>query len=452
MVEMMDITSQQLKDLIELRQVRNLRLIFDEYNLIDLAEIVEQLELKEILFLFKTLKKDITAQIFTYLTYEKKQEIIQSFTSVEITAMLDNLYTDDIVDFLEEMPANIVKQVLNSASAEQRADINLLLSYPDDSAGSIMSTDFVELESSDTVARAIRKIKQQGKTAETISVSYVISENRELVGTIRLRDILLAEKEDTVEDLMDVDVISVRTHDDQESVAHVIKRYDITVVPVVNDENRLIGIITVDDIIDILEDEVTEDIQKMAAIRPIDGSYLKTSVKEMTKSRITWLLVLMVSATFTGSIISGYEEALLLIPALAASIPLIMSTAGNAGSQASAMVIRGIAVGELSMSDYFKVILKEIQVAFLSGLVLFLINWLRLMILTPQTSVTVDLVISLTLMLTVIISKLVGGILPLMAMFFKQDPAAMAAPLITTMVDAVALMIYFNLAVSMLGL
>jgi magnesium transporter len=452
MVEMMDITSQQLKDLIELRQVRNLRSIFDEYNLIDLAEIVEQLELKEILFLFKTLKKDITAQIFTYLTYEKKQEIIQSFTSVEIMAMLDNLYTDDIVDFLEEMPANIVKQVLNSASAEQRADINLLLSYPDDSAGSIMSTDFVELEASDTVARAIRKIKQQGKTAETISVSYVISENRELVGTIRLRDILLAEKEDTVEDLMDIDVISVRTHDDQESVAHVIKRYDITVVPVVNDENRLIGIITVDDIIDILEDEVTEDIQKMAAIRPIDGSYLKTSVKEMTKSRITWLLVLMVSATFTGSIISGYEEALLLIPALAASIPLIMSTAGNAGSQASAMVIRGIAVGELSMSDYFKVILKEIQVAFLSGLVLFLINWLRLMILTPQTSVTVDLVISLTLMLTVIISKLVGGILPLMAMFFKQDPAAMAAPLITTMVDAVALMIYFNLAVSMLGL
>jgi magnesium transporter len=402
--------------------------------------------------LFKTLKKDITAQIFTYLTYEKKQEIIQSFTSVEIMAMLDNLYTDDIVDFLEEMPANIVKQVLNSASAEQRADINLLLSYPEYSAGSIMSTDFVELEATDTVARAIRKIKQQGKTAETISVSYVISQNRELVGTVRLRDILLAETEDTIEDLMDVDVISVKTHDDQESVAHVIKRYDITVVPVVNDENRLIGIITVDDIIDILEDEVTEDIQKMAAIMPIEGSYLKTSVKEMTKSRITWLLVLMVSATFTGTIISGYEDALLLIPALAASIPLIMSTAGNAGSQASAMVIRGIAVGELSVSDYLKVIFKEVQVAILSGLVLFAINWLRLMIFTPETSMTVDLVISLTLMLTVVISKLVGGVLPLLAMFFKQDPAAMAAPLITTMVDAVALMIYFNLAVSMLGL
>ncbi|PKM63573.1 MAG: magnesium transporter [Firmicutes bacterium HGW-Firmicutes-20] len=452
MVEMMDITSQQLSELIELRQVRNLRSIFDEYNLIDLAEIVEQLQLKEILFLFKTLKKDITAQIFTYLTYEKKQEIIQSFTSVEIMAMLDNLYTDDIVDFLEEMPANIVKQVLNSASAEQRADINLLLSYPEYSAGSIMSTDFVELEATDTVARAIRKIKQQGKTAETISVSYVISQNRELVGTVRLRDILLAETEDTIEDLMDVDVISVKTHDDQESVAHVIKRYDITVVPVVNDENRLIGIITVDDIIDILEDEVTEDIQKMAAIMPIEGSYLKMSIKEMTKSRITWLLVLMVSATFTGTIISGYEDALLLIPALAASIPLIMSTAGNAGSQASAMVIRGIAVGELSVSDYLKVIFKEVQVAILSGLVLFAINWLRLMIFTPETSMTVDLVISLTLMLTVVISKLVGGVLPLIAMFFKQDPAAMAAPLITTMVDAVALMIYFSLAVSMLGL
>ena len=452
MVELMDITSLQLKELIELRQVRNLRFIFDEYNLIDLAEIVEQLELKEILFLFKTLKKDITAQIFTYLTYEKKQEIIQSFTSVEITSMLDNLYTDDIVDFLEEMPANIVKQILSSVSSEQRADINLLLSYPEDSAGSIMSTDFVELEASDTVARAIRKIKQQGKSAETISVSYVISQQRELVGTVRLRDILLAEADDTVEDLMDVDVISVKTHDDQESVAYVIKRYDITVVPVVNDENRLIGIITVDDIIDILEEEVTEDIQKMAAIIPIEGSYLKTSVAEMTKSRITWLLVLMVSATFTGSIISGYEDALLLIPALAASIPLIMSTAGNAGSQASAMVIRGIAVGELSMSDYWKVIWKEVQVALLSGFVLFVINWLRLMIFTPESSWTVDLVISLTLMLTVVISKLVGGVLPLMAMFFKQDPAAMAAPLITTLVDAVALMIYFNLAVSMLGL
>jgi magnesium transporter len=232
----------------------------------------------------------------------------------------------------------------------------------------------------------------------------------------------------------------------------VIKRYDITVVPVVNDENRLIGIITVDDIIDVLEEEVTEDIQKMAAIIPIEGSYLMTSVAEMTKSRITWLLVLMVSATFTGSIISGYEDALLLIPALAASIPLIMSTAGNAGSQASTMVIRGIAVGELSMTDYWKVIWKEVQVALLSGMVLFVINWLRLMIFTPETSMTVDLVISLTLMLTVVISKLVGGVLPLIAMFFKQDPAAMAAPLITTMVDAVALMIYFNLAVSMLGL
>ena len=247
MIELMDVTSQQLKELIELRQVKNLRLIFEDYNLIDLAEIVEQLELKEILFLFKTLKKDITAQIFTYLTYEKKQEIIQSFTSVEITSMLDNLYTDDIVDFLEEMPANIVKQILSSASAEQRAEINLLLSYPEYSAGSIMSTDFVELEANDTVARAIRKIKQQGKSAETISVSYVISEERELVGTVRLRDILLAETDDTIADLMDVDVISVRTHDDQESVAHVIKRYDITVVPVVNDEKRLIGIVTVED-------------------------------------------------------------------------------------------------------------------------------------------------------------------------------------------------------------
>lgn len=452
MIELSELHKEMLQELISLKQIKKLREIFDEFNLIDLAEIVEQMELQEILFLFKTLKKDITAEVFTYLTYEKKEEIIKSFTGPEITSMLDNLYADDIVDFLEEMPANVVKHVLAAATNEQRAEINLLLSYPEYSAGSIMSTDFVELESKDTVGRAIEKLKKQGERAETISVSYVIDAKRLLVGSVILRDIVLSDPDEIIEQIMDTDIIAVKTHDDQEEVARIISKYDINVVPVVNDENRLIGIITVDDIIDVLEEEVTEDIQKMAAIIPTEGSYLQMTIKEMTRSRIVWLLLLMISATFTGLIIEGYEAQLLIIPALAGAIPMIMSTAGNAGSQASTMVIRGIAVDDLTYKDYLKVLWKELQVSLISGVVLFGANWVRLWVFKPGTAWQIDLVISATLLLTVIVAKLVGGILPLIAMFFKQDPAAMAAPIITTIVDAVALIIYFNLAVAILGI
>mgnify|MGYP001073354667 CR=1 FL=1 len=440
-----------LKEHIENHNIKELRYLFDELNIIDMTELVAQLKLEEILFLFKTLKKDITAQIFTYLPYDTKQDIIQTFTGGEIKSMLDNLYTDDIVDFLEEMPANVVRHVLMAATKEQRDEINLLLSFPEYSAGSLMSLDFIELDASDTIAKAIKKIKRQGQKAETISVCYVIDKTRKLVGTITLRTILFAKDNEIIEDLMDIDMIFVETHDDQEEVAKVFSKYDLTVIPVVNDEQRLIGIVTVDDIIEVVQEEVTEDIQKMAAILPVEGSYLESSVFTISKSRIAWLLILMVSATFTGNIIAGFEDRLSLVPALAYFIPMIMSAGGNAGSQASTMVIRGIAVDQLTVKDYLRVMIKELEVAFLSGSVLFVANLLRLIFFVADADFTVSLVVSATLFLTVMVAKLVGGLLPLIAKALKQDPAAMAAPIITTIVDAVALLIYFGLAVTILG-
>ncbi len=452
MIDMEQCSVELLQEHINNRSIKELRHLFDELNIIDMTELVAELTLEEILFLFKTLKKEVTAQIFTYLPYDVKENIIQTFTSGEITAMLDNLYSDDIVDFLEEMPANVVRHVLLAATREQREEINLLLSYPESSAGSLMSLDFVELEASDSITKAIKKIKRQGKKAETISVCYVINEQRRLVGTISLREILFAKDDDVISDLMDIDMIFVETHDDQEEVAKVFARYDTTVIPVVNDEQRLIGIVTVDDIIDVVQEEVTEDIQKMAAIIPVEGSYMESSVLTITKSRITWLLVLMVSATFTGNIIAGFEDRLSLIPALAYFIPMIMSAGGNAGSQASTMVIRGIAIDQLTGKDYIKVMIKELEVAFLSATVLFGANLLRLILFVPSTNIRVDLVVSATLFLTIMVAKLVGGLLPLIAKSLKQDPAAMAAPVITTIVDAVALMIYFGLAIAILGI
>ncbi len=450
MIDIDQISVAVLKELIAERNVKTLRYLFDELNIIDLTEMVSQLENEEILFLFKTLKREISAEIFTYLPYEDKENVIQSFTSGEITSMLDNLYSDDIVDFLEEMPANVVRHVLLAATKEQRDEINLLLSYPENSAGSLMSLAFVELEASDTIKKALKKVKNQGKKAETISVCFIIDDHRKLVGTISLRAMLFAKDDEIISDLMDIDMVYVETHDDQEEVAKVFARYDMSVIPVVNDELRLIGIVTVDDIIDIVQEEVTEDIQKMAAILPVEGSYLDSSVFKISKSRIAWLLVLMISATLTGNIIAGFEDRLSAIPALAYFIPMIMSAGGNAGSQASSMVIRGIAIDELSVKDYWRVMIKELEVAFLTGAVLFIANLVRLVVFMPSTNFRVDLVVSLTLFLTIVTAKLVGGLLPLIAKSFKQDPAAMAAPVITTIVDAAALLIYFGLAFALL--
>jgi magnesium transporter len=433
--------------LIAARKVSEIRALFEFYNIIDLATLCEDLNLEALLMLFKVLRKDIGAELFTYLSFNKQQEVIEAFSGPEIKRMLENLYSDDIVEFIDELPSNLATKILRHASEDQRADINLLLSYPEDSAGSMMTVDFVELKRTDSVKRAINRVKQQGRVAETITNCYIVDENRSLVGSIRLRDILFAEEDEIIEDLMETDVIALLTSDDQEQVANTFKKYDYNVLPVVNNEFKLMGVITVDDVLDVMYEETTEDMQKIAAIQPTDGSYKETNILEMTKSRIVWLVVLMVSATFTGFILQGYEEALTYIPALAISLPMIMSTAGNAGSQASIMVIREIALEEVKLTDLWKVMVKELKIALVIGLILFVINVLRLMIFNPENSIQVDLVISLTIFVTVLLAKATGGLLPLLALAIKQDPAAMASPLITTIVDALALLVYFNLAI-----
>lgn len=438
--------------LIEGRKFQEIRDTFNYYNMVDLALMVEDCSVDQILMLFKILKREISAEMFTYLSNTKQEELINAFTKLEIKGMLENLYSDDIIDFIEELPSNLVKKILQSASDDQRSEINLLLSYPEDSAGYMMTTDFVELKVGDSVKRAITRIKTQGKVAETISNCYIVNENRTLVGSIRLREILFADEEEMIVDIMDRDVITVMTRDDREVVANVFKKYDYSVIPVVNDEEKLIGIITADDIIDVIYEETTEDIQKIAAITPMEGSYTETNIIEMAKSRVSWLIILMVSATFTGLIIQGYEQTLTLIPALAASMPMIMSTAGNAGSQSSIMVIRGISVDNMSIKDFWLVIWKELKIGLVIGIILFIVNVIRLMIFTPDVSIQADLVISFTVFVTILMANITGGLLPLFALIFKQDPAAMASPLITTIVDALALIVYFKLAMQFLAI
>lgn len=451
-MENLEITTSLLKELIGNKEVKKLREIFDEFNIVDLAGFVDELSLNDILFLFNILKKEITGEMFSYLNNETQSSIIEAFTSNDIRSILENMYTDDVVDIMDDLPANLVKKVLQAASPQQRSEINTILSYHPGTAGYIMSTDFVELKDTDTVEMAIKRIKRQGKVAETISFCYIVDKKRRLVGTIALRDILFEDSDDMISDHMERDVISVKTNDDQEEVAHVASKYDLLVVPVVNDEDCLIGIITVDDILDVIEEEVTEDIQKMAAIVPVEESYLKTSIWDMAKSRLPWLCALMITATFTGSILTQFEDALAVIPALSSFVPMIMGTAGNAGGQASTMVIRGISVDGLSFKDIWSVLWKEFRVGIVCGMLLFIVVLIRMMVLPPDVSIKIAAVIALSMVLAMIAAKMAGGLLPLLAESLHQDPAAMAAPLITTIVDTLSLLIYFILCVKILGI
>jgi len=357
-----------------------------------------------------------------------------------------------MVDVMEDMPANLVKKVLQAASEEQRSEINMLLSFAPNTAGSMMSTDYLELDAMDTVSEAIKKIKRQGKVAETISFCYIVNRKHRLVGAIALRDILFAPVNSYIEDLMDRDVVYVQVNDDQEDVAHTMSKYDIMVLPVVNDQNCLIGIITADDVIDVMEEEVTEDIQKMAAIVPVEESYLDTSIVELVKSRLPWLLALMITATFTGNVLASYEEALAVIPALSAFVPMIMGTAGNAGNQASVMVIRGISVDDLSWKDMLKVLWKEMRVGIICGAILFVVVVIRIMVIPPDVALDIALVIALSTVISLVAANMAGGLLPLLAHACKQDPAVMAAPLIATVIDTLSLMIYFFLSMKLLGI
>ena len=442
---------EELKELIETKQYTRFRQELDEMNDADIAVFLENLEDEQLLKIFRLLPKDMAADVFSYLEIEIQQGIITHLSDKEAANIINNLMADDATDLLEEMPANVVKKLLANANAETRRDINHLLRYPEDSAGSVMTVEYVDLKEDLTVAQAIERIKRIGIDSETINICYVLDNKRTLLGTVALRYLLLSEPDDTIGEIMHENVVSIHTLTDQEEVARTFQKYDFTTMPVVDNENRLVGIITVDDVVDIIEEEATEDIEKMAAIVPSDKPYMKNSIFEIWKKRMPWLLLLMISATFTGSIIKNFEDALSSCAILSVYIPMLMDTGGNAGGQASVTVIRGLSLDEIEFKDIFKVVWKEFRVSFLCGIALSVANFVKLM-LFDRVGVLVALTVCLTLFAAVVIAKLIGCTLPMIAKKIGFDPAVMASPFITTIVDALSLMVYFSIATAVLHL
>ncbi len=442
---------EQLQELLSSRQYTQLRQTISEMNTTDVAAAMSEMEQEESLKMFRLLPKDMAADVFADLDIEVQQYIIQSMSDREASNIIENLMADDATDLLEEMPASVVKRILANASPETRADINHLLQYPEDSAGSIMTVEYVDLREDMTVADAIERIRKKGVDSETINICYVVTKQKVLVGTVALRYLLLMKPDDIIGDIMNTNVISIGTMTDQEEAARMFQKYGFTAMPVVDNETRMVGIITIDDVVDILEEEATEDIEKMAAIVPSDKPYPKVGIFETYRNRIPWLLFLMISATFTGAIITGFEDALSAYVILTAYIPMLMDTGGNAGSQASVSIIRGLSLKEIEFEDLFRIIWKEIRVAVLCGLTLGAANFIKLLLL-DKLALPVAAVICLTLVIVVLIAKLVGCCLPMLASKVGFDPAVMASPFITTIVDALSLLVYFNIATKMLHL
>lgn len=441
----------RLQELLDNKQYTKLRQYLAELNDADIAGLMEELPKEDMLKAFRILPKDLAADMFSYLDVENQQMIITSLSEREAAIIIDNLMADDATDLLEEMPANVVKKLLANASAETRRDINHLLRYPEDSAGSIMTVEYVDLKENLTVDQAIERIRKVGVDSETINICYVLDPQRKLVGTVALRYLLLSQGSEVIGDIMHENVISINTMVDQEEVARQFQKYDFTSMPVVDNENRLVGIITVDDIVDIMQEETTEDMEKMAAIVPSDKPYMRTTVWETYQKRIPWLLLLMVSATFTGAIITSFEEALSVYASLIAFIPMLMDTGGNAGGQASVTVIRGLSLGEIEYKNVPLIVWKEVRVALLCGLSLAAANFAKLM-LFDRVGVMVALVVCVTLVSAVLLAMLVGCLLPIGAKRLGFDPAVMASPFITTIVDALSLIVYFSVATAVLGI
>ena len=446
-------TYEMLSELVENRDYKALKEHLIDMAYPDIAEFIMGLDDEKIVVtVFRILPKDISADVFAYLDSDSQETIVRLITDKEIERLMDDLYVDDAVDFLEEVPAGVVRRVLANTDKETREIINRFLEYPDTSAGSIMTIEMVELHDRLTVGEAIKSIRRSGVDKETIYTCYVIDDSRHLVGTIPLRRLILNDEDTPLTEIMadDEQLISVQTLDDREEVASIAKKYDLLSVPVVDKEERLVGIITIDDIVDIIDEEATEDFEKMALLRPSDDEYLKTNVFTLAKNRIVWLLVLMISATFTGQIIEGFEAKLATIAGLTACIPMLMDTGGNSGNQVSTLVIRGLALGEIQIKDYFKVLWKEIRVSVMVGITLALANAARMIILRivtgGDTSNDVILVVCLSIVAAVMVAKVIGCTLPIIAKLLKLDPALMAGPMITTLVDAVSLLIYFSFA------
>lgn len=442
---------EKIKELIKEEKYIQLKQEIIKLEEADIAEILEELDDQNRIKVFRLLPKDIAADTFSFLDIEYQQIIITSLTDKEAANIIDEMYADDATDLIEEMPANVVKRILTNTNSETRKDINQLLNFPEDSAGSIMTVEYLDIKEDITVSQAIEKIRQKGRDKETLDFCFVLDKSRKLLGAVSLKDIILAEPYTFIKDIMEDNQIKVSTLTDQEDVANMFQKYDITVMPVVDSEERLVGIITIDDIVDIIEEETTEDIEKMAAILPTEKSYLKLNLFEIYKSRMPWLLFLMISATFTGRIIAGYESALASYAILTIFIPMIMDTGGNAGGQASVTIIRALSLGEIEFKDSLKVLLKEFTVGICCGITLALCNFVKLLVI-DQVAIPVAVIVCISLLITVLIAKMIGSLLPILANKLRLDPAVMASPFITTIVDAISLAIYFQIASVLLGI
>ena len=438
-----ELIKEKIEELIDEKKLHDLRTILSEQNEADIAAALSELEIEKLSIAFRILPKELAADAFSYFDSDIQEELIKAFSDKELQYIIDNLFMDDTVDMIEEMPASVVKRILKNTDPVTRKEINELLKYPEDSAGSIMTTEYVRLEEDMTVQQAFTRIRNVGVDKET--TCYVTNPKKELLGIVTVKDLLLSNYEDKIKDVMITNIIYVTTTEDQESVAKSFDKYNFLAIPVVDNEKRLVGIITIDDVIDVIQEEATEDIEMMAAITPTDKPYIKTTPFETYKKRIPWLLLLMISATFTGAIIARYEAALGAYVVLTAYIPMLMDTGGNAGSQASVSIIRGLSLDEIEFSDIFRIQGKELLVALMCGATLASANFVKLLVF-DKISVTIALVVCLTLLLTVIVAKFVGCSLPILAKRIGFDPAVMASPFITTIVDAISLLIYFQIA------
>lgn len=451
---------EKILGLIEGKKYGLLRQSLSEINPADVAVIFEEIPENEQPVIFRIMPKELAAEVFVELDSDMQQHLIEGLSDAELREVMDELFMDDTVDIIDEMPANVANRILRQTNADKRKLINQLLAYPDDSTGSIMTTEYIDLKRDMTVADAFNRIRKVGVDSETIYTCYVIDSGRHLLGMVTAKQLMLSSTECVIGDIMDENIIHAHTLDDKEEVASLFEKYDMLALPVVDKEERLVGIVTVDDAIDVMQDEATEDIEKMAAILPSEHSYLKTGIFETFKSRIPWLLLLMISATFTGAIISSFEAKLTVLPALIAFIPMLMDTGGNSGSQSSVTIIRSLSLGDVEFKDIGKIIWKELRVSVVCSSVLVAVNFVKLLLIDNLLLNSFDqgrvipeaLTVSLTLFFTVIVAKLIGCSLPVLAKKIGFDPAVMASPFITTLVDAISLLIYFAIAGLMLGI
>ena len=458
-MEDLNVIVNELDELIEKRDFSSIKNLLKDMEPADISLVLQEYP-KKIAILFRLLPKDLAADVFVEMDTESQEVLLSSFSDAELKAVMDEIYIDDTVDIIEEMPANVVKRILFNTDAETRKIINDILNYPDDSAGSIMTTEYVKLDEDITVEDALKRIRRTGIDKETIYTCYVTGHNRKLLGYVTAKQLLLSDEEMIISDIMDTNIIYVNTHEDKEVVAKEMSKYDLLALPVVDKENRLVGIVTVDDAIDVIEEEATEDIEKMAAMLPSDKPYLETSVFEIWKQRIPWLLLLMITATFTSQIITSFEGKLNSFGdvsiILTAFIPMLMGTGGNAGGQTSVTIIRGLALEEIRMRDIFRILFKEMRVSLLCGGMVAIATFAKLLLidklLLNNSGVTIDvaLIVSLAILVVIIIAKIVGGLLPVFAKRIGLDPAVMASPFITTIVDAISLLVYFGIATAVI--